>query len=66
MKIDLIKNFRSRQEVVDAVNLVFSPLMSLARGGANYKKDHIMYFGNTNYNEVFRTIVNATHIIPNW
>ena len=51
MKIDLMKNFRSRQEVVDAVNLVFSPLMSLARGGANYKKDHIMYFGNTNYNE---------------
>ena len=51
MKIDLMKNFRSRQEVVDAVNLVFSPLMSLARGGANYKKDHTMYFGNTNYNE---------------
>lgn len=50
MKIDLIKNFRSRQEVVDSINLIFSPLMSLARGGADYRKDHIMHFGNTNYN----------------
>lgn len=50
IKIDLMKNFRSRQEVVDAINLIFSPLMSLNRGGADYEKDHIMYFGNDNYN----------------
>ena len=49
MKIDLMKNFRSRQEVVDSINLIFSPLMTLDRGGADYKLDHIMHFGNKNY-----------------
>lgn len=45
IKIDLMKNFRSRREVVNAINLVFNPIMSLSRGGADYKKDHIMHFG---------------------
>ena len=49
IKIDLMKNFRSRNEVVDAINLVFNPIMSLTRGGADYKLDHIMHFGNKNY-----------------
>ena len=51
LKIDLMKNFRSRQEVVDAVNLVFNPIMSLNLGGADYKKDHTMHFGNEDYNK---------------
>ena len=50
MKIDLMKNFRSRQEVVDSINLIFSPLMTLERGGADYRKDHIMHFGKEEYN----------------
>ena len=49
IKIDLMKNFRSRQEVVDAINLVFEPLMTLNKGGADYKVDHIMHFGNIDY-----------------
>ena len=45
-----MKNFRSRKEIIDTVNLVFTPLMCLSRGGADYKNDHIMHFGNENYN----------------
>ena len=50
-KIDLVKNFRSREEVLDNINYVFDYIMDLDLGGADYKKSHRMVFGNTLYNE---------------
>jgi len=51
IKIDLLKNFRSRFEVLDNINLIFNQIMDDALGGAEYTKSHQMVFGNTSYNE---------------
>lgn len=50
-KIDLNKNFRSRKEVLDNVNLLFDYLMDAVVGGADYKTSHRMVFGNMSYEE---------------
>jgi len=49
IKIDLNKNFRSREEVLDDINLLFCPLMDQTLGGADYKRTHQMIFGNKVY-----------------
>lgn len=49
IKIDLMQNFRSRSEVLDAVNLIFEDLMSKEIGGADYLDGHQMIFGNKTY-----------------
>lgn len=54
-KIDLLKNFRSREEVLSDINLVFDDLMDDNLGGADYKKSHRMVFGNKTYNEEGKT-----------
>ena len=51
-KIDLNKNFRSRSEVINNINLIFNNIMSDDIGGANYEKEHQMVFGNTTYDRV--------------
>lgn len=51
-KIDLNKNFRSRDEVINNINLIFNNIMFDNIGGANYKKEHQMVFGNTKYMSV--------------
>lgn len=51
VKIDLTKNFRSRSEVIDDINLVFSTLMTNDCGDANYKEEHLMQFGQQDYNK---------------
>lgn len=48
-KIDLSKNFRSRKEVIDDINIIFNGVMDDMVGGANYKVDHQMVFGNEAY-----------------
>lgn len=48
-KIDLLKNFRSRKEVLDSINGIFNKVMNLDIGGADYINSHQMVFGNTNY-----------------
>lgn len=50
-KIDLNKNFRSRFEVLDNINLIFNLIMDDAIGGADYISTHQMVFGNNTYNE---------------
>ena len=50
-KIDLSKNFRSREEVIDDINLLFNGVMDDSIGGANYSLEHAMIFGNTAYLE---------------
>lgn len=49
IKIDLNKNFRSRREVLDNVNLMFNLIMSDLIGGADYISTHQMVFGNNAY-----------------
>lgn len=51
IKIDLIDNFRSRSEVVDAINYIFNLVMTSPIGGASYKEEHQMHFGNLSYEE---------------
>ena len=48
-KIDLNKNFRSRKEVLDNINLMFILMMNDTIGGADYLKSHQMIFGNGSY-----------------
>ena len=49
IKIDLIKNFRSRSQVLDNINRIFELIMDLEIGGAEYKVSHEMVYGNTTY-----------------
>ncbi len=51
IKIDLLSNFRSRSEVINNINEIFSFIMTDDLGGANYKIDHQMNFGNNLYEE---------------
>lgn len=55
IKIDLLKNFRSRGEVLDNINLIFNLIMDSSVGDAEYKESHQMNFGNTNYIEGCKT-----------
>lgn len=48
-KIDLNKNFRSREEVLNNINLLFNKVMDEEIGGADYIKSHQMVFGNRSY-----------------
>lgn len=50
-KIDLNRNFRSRSEVLNNINLIFNLIMDLDIGGADYILSHQMIFGLTSYNE---------------
>ena len=43
------KNFRSRKEVLEDINIIFSRIMTLSLGGADYKKDHIIEYGLEDY-----------------
>ncbi|MEG2010579.1 MAG: UvrD-helicase domain-containing protein [Bacilli bacterium] len=47
--IDLNKNFRSREEVLDGINMMFSKIMDEKIGGANYNEGHNMIYGNKSY-----------------
>ena len=51
IKIDLLKNFRSRGEVLNNINLIFDKFMDDEIGGADYKASHRMIFGNNTYIE---------------
>ena len=50
-KIDLNRNFRSRREVIDNINMIFSKIMTENIGGADYEKTHQMIFGQEDYQE---------------
>jgi len=51
IKIDLMKNFRSRREVLYNINEIFDHVMDDNIGGAEYQEGHQMIFGNTSYEE---------------
>ena len=50
-KIDLNKNFRSREEVINNINLIFERIMDDSLGGASYRESHEMIFGNDTYHK---------------
>ena len=47
--IQLSKNFRSREEVLSNINLIFSKVMGEKIGGADYNQGHELVFGNNIY-----------------
>lgn len=49
IKIDLNDNFRSRKEVLNDINKIFSNIMTLDIGDADYKNEHIIIPGNKAY-----------------
>lgn len=49
VKIDLLKNFRSRKETLFNINEIFNLIMDNAVGNANYIESHNMMYGNTMY-----------------
>lgn len=66
MKIDLLKNFRSRSEVLNNINLLFRYILDDYIGGADYKKSHEMVYGNTSYSEIGHTLQNYDFEIYNY
>ena len=56
--IDLAKNFRSRREVLDDINLFFSHIMDDYLGEADYNNGHAMIFGNMTYEGSAKTTNN--------
>ncbi len=55
IKIDLLKNFRSRENVLQNINLLFDLFMDDDIGGADYKVSHRMIFGNNTYSNEGKT-----------
>ena len=49
LKIDLNKNFRSRNEVLTGINYLFDYIMDENIGGAEYRLSHRMIYGNITY-----------------
>ncbi|MDD2398167.1 MAG: UvrD-helicase domain-containing protein [Bacilli bacterium] len=47
--IDMNENFRSRSEVINDINSLFSQLMSVEYGGADYRATHQIIFANKAY-----------------
>lgn len=65
-KIDLVKNFRSRKEVLEDINHIFDFIMDDHFGGANYSISHRMVFGNEAYQEKGKTTENHHAEIYNY
>ncbi len=57
-KIDLLKNFRSREEVLKNINTIFDYIMDDNIGSAEYKKSHRMVHGNDMYDLKYNTDYN--------
>mgnify|MGYP000936415708 CR=1 FL=1 len=51
LAIDLSRNFRSRQEVLEDINLIFSQIMCPKLGGVDYGAGQELLFGNKNYSK---------------
>ena len=52
IKIDLNKNFRSRDAVLYSINDIFNHIMDNELGNADYQKEHQLVFGNMMFNEI--------------
>ena len=66
IKIDLNKNFRSREETLNNINSLFNLVMDSNIGGANYRLSHQMIPGNEAYNNEGKTSQNNNFEIYNY
>ena len=66
IKIDLNKNFRSREETLNNINSLFNLVMDSNIGGANYRLSHQMIPGNEAYNKEGKTSQNNNFEIYNY
>lgn len=64
--LDLNKNFRSREEVLSSINLMFNHIMDEEIGGANYQDGHNMIYGNKTYSTTGNTEQNYNMEIYNY
>lgn len=55
IKIILAKNFRSRKNVLDSINYIFSQIMSNEIGDSDYLENEKLQFGNLSYIEDEKT-----------
>ena len=62
IKIDLLKNFRSRSETLTNINEIFNLIMDNNIGNANYQKEHNMIYGNTDYDKESTNVNNLMEI----
>ncbi len=66
IKIDLTKNFRSRDEVIKNVNLIFSNIMTDSLGGADYVTSHQMIADNKDYKTIAKVDYNSNFELYNY
>ncbi len=62
-KIDLHKNFRSRKEVIDSVNFIFSKIMDIKLGGIDYDDTASLKLGAEFPDKITSATVNKTEVI---
>ena len=48
-KIDLSENYRTREETLMGINVIFNEIMTLEQGGADYKNRHQLIYGNKTF-----------------
>ena len=66
IKIDLNKNFRSRENVLNSINDIFNHIMDMKIGNANYQKEHKLIFGNLSFETIGKTNFNHDLEIYNY
>ena len=62
-KIQLFKNFRSRDNVLDFTNLIFKDIMSTKLGEVDYNKDEYLNFGAEDYKKINQNLKTEIDII---
>ena len=61
-RIDLSQNFRSRKEILDGINFIFSQIMTPKAGELSYGKDEALYCGFEYPNADFPTLKSPIEI----
>ncbi|MCL2611421.1 MAG: UvrD-helicase domain-containing protein, partial [Defluviitaleaceae bacterium] len=62
IKVNLSKNFRSRENIINTVNFFFEQIMSREVGGINYSNDEALYYG-ANYEEINENLDTEVYVI---
>ena len=62
-KIQLFKNFRSRDNVLDFTNLIFKDIMSQKLGEVDYTEDEYLNFGAEDYKKINQNLKTEIDII---
>ena len=62
-KIQLFKNFRSRDNILDFTNLIFKDIMSTQLGEVDYNEDEYLNFGAEDYKQINQSLKTEINII---